>query len=446
MQATTRNRILAFSTAAVILLCQCLLTRDIREPAAEDATDLLAAALSDSWNPLRPMIDMFLLTGRLMALAAVSISLEWSPVLLSVFSIVLYSFITSYFCRPGFSWLVPDAKLRLLASVSFAVVSGTPEVVGSAVCAAYTLPVFAILLLLERPHAKGIILKWLFILLSTPLIFITFPLVVFFYAIRRERLYLWLFGLNIASLGISLVLRKILQHPASETGFQLDWQLFKAVEMLCGAMLASLVGTWAVLVMALPVPVLYAVGLALCILIWSVLRRADPEVAATGMGLLAIVPLYHAMHALGRSYGYDVLQLAVSLSWTSRNSFFTVIFPLMVWIIVLSKSTQVLSRRVQAACVALLIIANFTPLRSIANTAPVQGRGHWHKFQAWLDDARKPDALQGAATVLPVELSSGEVWAKLRCAREQQSIMCHVEQGNHHHDVYTLPVEQSTTP
>ena len=149
------------------------------------------------------------------------------------------------------------------------------------------------------------------------------------------------------------------------------------------------------------------------------------------------------MHTLGRSYGYDILQLAIGLDWVSRVSFFTVLFPLMVWIILISRVAPVAPKRVQRATIAILLLANCTLLSALGSAAPVRGSGHWEAFQRWLHEARRADFPRGSGAALPVLLPSGEVWATLACTREERSIACRVEQGSHHNKVYTLPVASS---
>lgn len=442
MKVTRAYQPVAFLIAAILLLYQSISFRDIREPWAEDATDILAAALSDSLNPFRPIQDVISLAGRLAGLLASAISLEWAPVILSLISIGLYSYISSYFCRPGFTWLVPDDRMRFMAAISFAVVSGTPEVVGNAICIMYTLPIWGVLLLLERPHAKGIILKWLLILLSSPLLFIAIPLLVLLYVARRSVLYLWLLGLNGLGLMLSLVVREIVRHPGSPATLRIDWELLRVFDTLWGGLLAALVGSTAVIDGIGDPLTIITVGAALSLVILWLLRKSDLERSAVVLGLLLIVPLYHGLHAVGRSYGYAQLDLPSALLWYARISLYTILFPLMVWVIVFSHYTQRVNAMVRCGLLAGVLLANVTVFKTVPFRRVELQDGRWYEFQRWIQSARRAEVEVGTRAQLLVRLPSSDVWGTLSCTRAELAILCKVEGGNNGGEGYNIPVER----
>jgi hypothetical protein len=265
------------------------------------------------------------------------------------------------------------------------------------------------------------------------------------YVVRRNKIYLVLLGMNGLSLTLSLILRERLDSPVSPAELRIDWQLLNAIDMLWGGLLAALIGGSTVIDYICDPLAISLLGLVLCVvIIWS-LRKSNAEVASILIGLLAIAPLYHAFHIVGRSYGYAQLNPASALLWYARTSFYTVLFPMIVWLIVIPQVTQRFSVSLQRVILAGVLLVNVTLFKKLPFHSVDQKEGTWREFQKWVQCARKEDAERGSSAQLVVRLPSSLVWATLYCTRRELAISCKTEGPYIAGKEYEISVQRKVT-
>jgi hypothetical protein len=227
------------------------------------------------------------------------------------------------------------------------------------------------------------------------------------------------------------------QHPATPAELSFDWRLLKVLQVLCGGMLAPLLSLSTVVEVAEFPSVAILLLFILCLVFVGVLRRVPRDVAAVILGLLAIVPMYHGVHALSRAYGYAYLEL--SLGGESRVAFITILFPMMVWFVLLSHASNFFSRTICRQMLGCIVFINVLRFLVVARDVQMEQQSAWPEFQSWLTHARQADGVRGSTAQLPVMTGSFE-WARLSCVRKEFSIECRVGQGNGGNEAYSLPV------
>jgi hypothetical protein len=147
---------------------------------------------------LLPVYGTYLTLPRLVAFLVSFFPTYWAPFLYAVAAGLLSSISLSLFSRPGYRWLVPDDRLRVLVCWLFSLVPGTYECYFALAPGTYTVFCALFLLLLERDQqgrwqmgiARSLLVSFLWS--SVALGLVLAPLIAYLFWSTRNRNYLLL--------------------------------------------------------------------------------------------------------------------------------------------------------------------------------------------------------------------------------------------------------------
>jgi hypothetical protein len=163
---------------------------------AEDGINLFSEAFRLGWHSLfLPLVGYHNFASRAIALIAVKLfPMVAVPYVFSFSVLILGAWVFSYFSRPGFSWLLPEAWKRMLACWLISFGPGTGEALQAICNFHYVICFFVMLLLLENPCRITLpkFSLFIFLFLSSADCSFTLPLMVFVAWRKKEKKLLYL--------------------------------------------------------------------------------------------------------------------------------------------------------------------------------------------------------------------------------------------------------------
>jgi hypothetical protein len=164
---------------------------------AEDATEFFKTAMALGVKSLiTPLMGYHFFIGRIVAWLATFLPVLWVPFFYAWVTVFVGAFVSGYFSRDGFAWLVPSRYLRWLVCTALVIGPGTAEIFGNLINMSTALAMLFVLLLLEKPFEmrRGRFLVLLLLMFSSGQIVAFTPLMFYLWYRTRNPRYLWLLG------------------------------------------------------------------------------------------------------------------------------------------------------------------------------------------------------------------------------------------------------------
>jgi len=421
------------------LLYRAHLYRDLREPYAEDGSALILGALSSPWNLLAPVVDGVFVIPRFLATIATSLSLQQAPVILSLFSSATIAFVVIYGVLRSLTSIAPSFCQRIMISLVIAGGIGSLEVTGFAMCVAYVITLFLVLLALEEQPRHTALLAPLILTLSfsTNSSFTAAPLF-FIRAFMTRSRSLAIYGLiTIAPLPISLGLAKLSHSPHSLARLGVITEpllsivdratFYLFVVPVGGGLLSEASYFWRYVV--------FVSSVLAFIWLW---KGATTRAKLLCLGLAATTITYIAAHAFGRAYSMSGSLVDFRLT-PSRFAFLLVPCVVIAWSTLILDQRR-LSARTKNVFIGLIVAAQITTVtlqqRLSYSSSPIKS---WARFSTELSGALNAPA---GGDISPVSLNPvihGEPWGVIQCdASDRRVVRCSGLKGNKDGVVYEI--------
>jgi hypothetical protein len=284
---------------------------------AEDATVLFRQGVETGAAALLlPLYGSYHALPRLIVLISSLLPVAWAPALYALGAGLVSSACLALFARPGFRWLVPDDRVRLLMCWLFSLAPGTNEGFFALCTLNYAVFCGLLFLLLERDEhgrwrmglGRALLVSFLWLSAGQGVV-LALPLAVLFWQ-TRNRAYL----LCLATLGLSAALNLTAENSYRPTEIAGPRALVLVYLDNLGLRLAfvPLVGQrWIRRVYAMSDLVFYALSAALLGgYLYAVGRKRDPDaegkrvLLATVLATMATFPLT----VLVRDYALAILR------------------------------------------------------------------------------------------------------------------------------------------
>jgi hypothetical protein len=430
---------LSWAVLAIALLCRSFITRDVREPFAEDGSDLILGALSSPWKLFAPVVDAIFIAPRFLASLATATSLLHAPFLLATVSIAILALVALYCTRSSLSSIAPMLLHRCLTALVIVGGIGAIEVAGFAMCIPYVLTLLLVILASEEPRwrARWLVPAVLIFSFSTNFSFIAAPLFFLRGVNSRDRWLIVCGILTLIPLPVNISLAALSDSPYSVAQFdQLGTSVVATVDRaifylfavpLAGGLLSG-VSDW------VRMPVLCASMLVYLILWFKGSRQA--RMLSTGFAAAAL--LYISAHAVGRSYPMSGSILDFKLT-AQRFAFLLVPCVFMAWSVLIFDQ-QWLSARAKNLAFFLMVFAQLaTSAIEASHTPAAQQFKSWELFVSQLEEARRSLPGTPINNVPLAPANGGKPWGLIHCdTSDDRSIKCSNQEGNRDGIVYEI--------
>lgn len=312
-----------------------------------------------------PVYGYYFLISRGIAYAATWLPVVWAPYAYAWAAAAVNVMAAGYFSRPGFAWLVPDRRLRILACVVLAMGPGTSEVFANLCNLPSALTFLGLLLLLEKPFAPSATKTAALVLLflsAGPMVLLV-PLVGALLWFTRNRRYLVL----LCCLIPVTVLNTMGNHVQSEAAGYRNYGALAHIPLIVTAhtlvrvVVAPFVGPFATEALMRAHAALFwtTLGMSVAVGIWAVSRfEASREKLTLLVSSYLLVCGTFAIIALSRSYALSqLLPQSVAFRWGHRYSYLPGAVAILLWFSIVSGTP--VRRGARAVCAAVLLLITF---------------------------------------------------------------------------------------